>query len=202
MFAQNGTACVHEKRNRNLFEDVMVGVEFSCSSRHKRRAAEHPTEFSCWTQRNGGGGQPAHRAQIRTVLLVSTHCKSGSPLKSSYPEPRPTELKKNRFYAAAGGRFVDATGTFSGITVVDTFGCSGSQIVEATGTGAAHLKFGVTRSLLLDWIGNSVIQLLCRPSDGAALLTTIGRRGPRAPADLASAGIRDRGGVAKPEGPP
>ena len=68
------------------------------------------------------------------------------------PEAVPPQLKKNRYYADATGNFIDANGTSAGITVVDTFGCSGSQIVAATGAGAAHLRFGVTRSLLLDWI--------------------------------------------------
>ncbi len=68
------------------------------------------------------------------------------------PEARPDQLKKNRFYAIANGRFVDAEGSFSGITLANTFGCSGSQILTATGAGPGQTKFGMARDVLLSWI--------------------------------------------------
>jgi len=52
------------------------------------------------------------------------------------------------------GNFIDAGGTYAGITVVDTGGCSGSQIIAATGTGKAHTWFGITRSVLEAWIAS------------------------------------------------
>jgi hypothetical protein len=67
-------------------------------------------------------------------------------------EAEPAEWKKNRYAADASGSFVDANGRESGITVVDTFGCSGVQIVEASGLGQGHSRFGITKSALLDWI--------------------------------------------------
>jgi TolB protein len=69
------------------------------------------------------------------------------------PEDQPTRgLKKNRFIANGDGDFVDGNGTLAGISVADTGGCSGSQIITAAGLGNGHSKFGISRSALLDWI--------------------------------------------------
>jgi predicted outer membrane repeat protein len=65
---------------------------------------------------------------------------------------RPGRPMKNRFFAMGDGKFVDGDGTFSGFTVVDTFGCSGTQIIQAIGIGEGHDKFGITRGVILDWI--------------------------------------------------
>ena len=62
------------------------------------------------------------------------------------------ELKKNRYIANEYGEFVDVNGMSSGITVSDTFGCSGEQIIESAGLGEGHSRFGITKSALLDWI--------------------------------------------------
>ena len=68
-------------------------------------------------------------------------------------DARPTDgARRNRYYANGEGVFVDGVGAASGYTVADTGGCSGRQIVAAAGLGAGHLRFGVTRSALEDWI--------------------------------------------------
>jgi hypothetical protein len=59
--------------------------------------------------------------------------------------------KKNRYSADENGNFVDPFGRDAGLSVADTFGCSGAQIVDAIG-GANHQTFGPTLSLLLKWI--------------------------------------------------
>jgi hypothetical protein len=59
--------------------------------------------------------------------------------------------KKNRYGADENGNFVDPFGRDAGLSVADTFGCSGAQIVEQIG-GKNHQTFGPTLSLLLDWI--------------------------------------------------
>jgi hypothetical protein len=38
------------------------------------------------------------------------------------------------------------------MSVEDTYGCSGSQIIDAAGLGEGHHRQGITRSALLDWI--------------------------------------------------
>ncbi len=68
------------------------------------------------------------------------------------PEDRPAGLRKNRFYANELGNFIDAGGTSAGITVIDTGGCSGIQIIEVVGLGSGHVRFGITRSALEAWI--------------------------------------------------
>lgn len=74
---------------------------------------------------------------------------------TTLPEANPTQgLKQNRFIADAAGNFVDINWEFSGITITDTGGCSGIQIINAAGLGEGHRKFGITRSALLDWIAN------------------------------------------------
>jgi len=64
----------------------------------------------------------------------------------------PTALKKTRYYADENGDFIDAEGSWSGFTILDTGGCSSSQIVEAAGLGAAHDRFGITKSALIAWV--------------------------------------------------
>jgi hypothetical protein len=38
--------------------------------------------------------------------------------------------------------------------VADTGGCSGSQIIEAADLGSGHERFGITMSVLLDWMAS------------------------------------------------
>ena len=70
------------------------------------------------------------------------------------PDTPPDDWKKNHYVADADGHFVDPDGRVLDVTVVDTGGCSGSQIVEAAGLGGGHQRFGITRSAILDWVSS------------------------------------------------
>lgn len=67
-------------------------------------------------------------------------------------ESPPPTWKKNRFWANASGEFVDAQGSSSGYDMVDTAGCSASQIIEAQGLGSGHRRHGLSRSALDAWV--------------------------------------------------
>ncbi len=61
---------------------------------------------------------------------------------------RPTH--ENRFGADASGAFVDGQGRPSGFTIVDTGGCSASQLIDRLGLGVGHRRFGISRGALLE----------------------------------------------------
>ena len=67
-------------------------------------------------------------------------------------EAAPVQFTHNGCIADATGTFVDPTGRTIGITVPDTRGCSGAQIIQAADLGAGQVRSGITRSALLDWI--------------------------------------------------
>ncbi len=60
--------------------------------------------------------------------------------------------KKNRFYADESGAFVDGRGHSAGVTVADTGGCSGQQIISVARLGNGHVRFGISRGALARWI--------------------------------------------------
>lgn len=64
----------------------------------------------------------------------------------------PDQWRKNRYIADENGDFVDPSGRLAGLTVADTGGCSGSQIIETASLGRGHERFGITRSALLGWV--------------------------------------------------
>ncbi len=68
------------------------------------------------------------------------------------PEDEPPSSKKNRFFVNENGEFVDGKGNLAGISISDTFGCSGIEIIDAMGLGNGHREQGITRGALLDWI--------------------------------------------------
>lgn len=70
-------------------------------------------------------------------------------------EPEPSMWLQNRYAANEGGIFVDAEGVSSGYTVVDTYGCSGEQIIDTAGLGRGHALHGVTQSAIQDWISTN-----------------------------------------------
>ncbi|MEZ4512377.1 MAG: thrombospondin type 3 repeat-containing protein [Chloroflexota bacterium] len=70
------------------------------------------------------------------------------------PQDTPVQAKRNRFFADASGQFVDGEGNLAGISVVDTGGCSGIQIIEAMGLGQGHVKQGITRGALEEWMAS------------------------------------------------
>src|SRR5437867_3075140 len=85
-------------------------------------------------------------------------------------ERLPPHWKKNRFAANAAGQFVDANGAPSGISVVDTCGCSGSQIIAADGLSRGHSEYGISLSALQAWIAGLPFQVKATdPASGARL---------------------------------
>jgi hypothetical protein len=67
---------------------------------------------------------------------------------------RASGLRKNRYYADDAGDFVDVDGKRSGYTIVVTRGCSAAQIIDAAGLGKGHIRFGITKSALADWVAS------------------------------------------------
>ncbi len=65
--------------------------------------------------------------------------------------PDTFEAKRNRYSADVTGVFADPNGRLVGLSVLDTFGCTGEQIAYEIGS-RNHQKLGPTRSLLLKWI--------------------------------------------------
>ena len=59
---------------------------------------------------------------------------------------------KNRYYATVDGRFVDGRGTVSSITIVDTGGCSGQQIVAEADLSSSNLRYGIWIEELERWV--------------------------------------------------
>lgn len=83
------------------------------------------------------------------VLDVDDHC-----LWTRLGE-RPTKnTTKNRYYADANGEFVDGRSRKAGITIADTGGCSGQQIVVELGLGNGHIKHGITLPHLKRWVAS------------------------------------------------
>jgi carbon monoxide dehydrogenase subunit G len=70
------------------------------------------------------------------------------------PQSSPPQWKKNHYKANVAGHFVDVTSTDSGITVADTGGCSGTQIIAAAGLGKGHTKNGISGDALAAWVAS------------------------------------------------
>lgn len=62
------------------------------------------------------------------------------------------DLKHNRYGTDESGVFMSGSDVDSGLTLSDTAGCSASQIIDAAGLGNGHVKFGLSRGALLDWV--------------------------------------------------
>ena len=56
-----------------------------------------------------------------------------------------------RYYAQASGRFVDGAGALPGYTVIDTGGCSATQIAKALGLRKTDAQSGISLSQLTNW---------------------------------------------------
>lgn len=61
--------------------------------------------------------------------------------------------KKDRYDADASGAFVGSDGRDSLYTIIDTRGCSASQIAAALGIGDSHARYGVPIGVLKTWVG-------------------------------------------------
>jgi len=68
-----------------------------------------------------------------------------------FADDQPVSPKKNRFFVDEGGAFVDGAGNLAGLSVEDTGGCTGRQIIEAVGLGQGHIRHGISRSELRAW---------------------------------------------------
>ena len=74
------------------------------------------------------------------------------------PESVPTmSLGVNRWALTDGDGVFDTTypngnGPGLSFTIHDTGGCSCEQIIEATGVGSGHTKFGCSNEVMLDWV--------------------------------------------------
>ncbi len=73
---------------------------------------------------------------------------------TALPETPPVGWKQNHYIADETGNFVDPNGRQAGVTIVDTAGCSGAQIIDAAGLGNGHIRFGITKSALEGWIAS------------------------------------------------
>lgn len=79
---------------------------------------------------------------------------------------------RNRFYANHDGLFVDGDGVESSVTLADTAGCSGQQIIALTGLAISNERYGVWEIALIDW-ANSLTVIKDIDSDGDGVLDTI-----------------------------
>jgi len=68
------------------------------------------------------------------------------------PDSPANALKPNHYAATADG-FVDGNGEVA-YTLLEAGGCSASQIIEAAGLGAGHVKFGIAKGELESWIAS------------------------------------------------
>lgn len=81
-----------------------------------------------------------------TVLDVIDECP-GTVL----PDVATEQQGRNRYLANASGEF-EVDGQASGWTLSDTRGCSATQIIDATGLGDGHRRFGISHGELSSWI--------------------------------------------------
>ncbi len=81
------------------------------------------------------------------VLDTSDLCPA-----TTLPEVAPSGWKQNHYVADASGSLVDPNGKEAGVTISDTAGCSGAQIIDAAGLGKGLRRFGITRGALQDWL--------------------------------------------------
>lgn len=66
--------------------------------------------------------------------------------------PTPLLWNKNRFWNDGTGAFVDGKGTPSGVTLADTGGCDGHQIIAGAGLGKGHARHGLSKGELAAWV--------------------------------------------------
>ena len=72
------------------------------------------------------------------------------------PEGVPTDSLQGKRWALTDGDYVfdTAVGVKSRFTTTDTAGCSCEQIIQRTGSGGGHDKFGCSNSLMESWISS------------------------------------------------
>lgn len=104
--------------------------------------------FTCST---GGTGSGSGSGTVTTDadrdgVADSADACGGTTLPDSV-----SRKQAGKYYALSSGRFVDGTGKSSAYTVVDTGGCSATQIAKSLGLNKRDSRSGLTLTQLANW---------------------------------------------------
>ncbi|WP_353828110.1 hypothetical protein [Agromyces sp. SYSU T0242] len=102
--------------------------------------------FTC-TGSGGSGGSATTSDADRDGVADSADACASTSLPDSVSRPA-----AGKYYANSSGRFVDGAGTSSGYTVVDTAGCSATQIAKALRLSKKDSRSGISLSTLTNWV--------------------------------------------------
>ncbi|WP_400998445.1 hypothetical protein [Agromyces sp. GXQ0307] len=101
--------------------------------------------FTCST--GGGGGQTAPT----TADTDKDGVADAADICPSTSIPESVHRTAGKYYAAAGGRFIDGAGVDSRISVIDTAGCNAAQIASKLKLSKKASRGGITISQLTNW---------------------------------------------------
>jgi hypothetical protein len=105
--------------------------------------------FTCSTGSGAGTGSGTGTVTTdsdRDGVADSADACSGTSLPDSV-----SRKEAGKYYALSTGRFVDGTGKASVYTVVDTGGCSATQIAKSLGVNKRDSRSGITLTQLANW---------------------------------------------------
>jgi hypothetical protein len=68
-------------------------------------------------------------------------------------EKNQAKLKPNRYWSPSDAGFVDRTGAIR-YTLEEAGGCSAEQVTAAAGLGKGHLKHGISRGAMKEWVAS------------------------------------------------
>lgn len=102
--------------------------------------------FTCSTGGSGSGTGTVTTDSDRDGVADSADACSATSLPDSV-----SRKEAGKYYALSTGRFVDGTGKASAYTVVDTGGCSATQIAKSLGLGKRDSRSGITLTQLANW---------------------------------------------------
>ena len=68
-------------------------------------------------------------------------------------EKNQAKLKPNRYWSTSDAGFVDRTGAVV-YTLEEAGGCSAEQVIAAAGLGKGHLKHGISRGAMKEWVAS------------------------------------------------
>ena len=154
----------HAVASLNLFSQVTGTAEWHINA-DEADALDYNLDFGRNPNIFDGGNE--FRASDHDPIVVSMNLDRDLDLdadgvrndadfcpNTSIPEAAPTRALKGNRYALTNGDLTFDTASRNGnfYTTTDTAGCSCEQIVEQTGAGNGHLKFGCSNSLMQDWI--------------------------------------------------
>lgn len=100
--------------------------------------------FTC-TGSSGTGGGTTTDADRDGVVDTADACRS-TVLPDAVKRP-----SAGKYYARSTGKFLDGAGAASAYSVVDTGGCSATQIAAALGLRKADSQSGISLSVLQNW---------------------------------------------------